>query len=160
LRPWLRPCYTLAQFGDACRRQNAAKPLVYRRCRTIRAIYERTIRGSADVVPEESALKHALTGGHSPPSRSANHTRSRIIAADFVSDSTAFHQGLRRAARQVLQDRRPGWRGSIDETPAWTSTPRPLYVADATAKAVYVFDKDGKYLRKIAGPKFFDARRA
>jgi DNA-binding beta-propeller fold protein YncE len=126
-----------------------------------RFIYERTIRGSADVVPdvEESALKRALTGGAltteplGKPYAVAIY-RGRI----FVSDSTArfikvfdvpqgkyYKIGDQDGEGQLTKPL------GLDVDAAGT-----LYVADATAKAVYVFDKDGKYLRKIAGPKFFD----
>jgi DNA-binding beta-propeller fold protein YncE len=126
-----------------------------------RFIYERTIRGSADVVPEqeESALKRALTGGAQTsevlgkPYAVATY-RGRI----FISDS-ADH------AVKVF-DVPQGKFYKVGDQDGEGLITKPLgldidaagnlYVADASAKAIFVYDKDGKYLRKIAGPKFFD----
>jgi DNA-binding beta-propeller fold protein YncE len=126
-----------------------------------RFVFERTIRGSADVVPdeEESALKRALTGGArttealGKPYAVATY-RGRI----FVSDSTEHFikvfdvpQGKYYRIGDQDGDGRLTKPLGLDVDAAGI-----LYVADASAKAVYVFDQDGKYLRKIAGPKFFD----
>lgn len=126
-----------------------------------RFIYERTIRGSADVVPEkeESALKRALTGqaltteALGKPYAVATY-RGRV----FVSDSTDhfikvfdvpqgkyFKIGDQDGDGQLTKPL------GLDIDAAGT-----LYVADASAKTIFAFDKDGKFLRKIAGPKFFD----
>lgn len=128
---------------------------------TPRFIFERTIRGSADVVPdqEESALKRALTGQArtteplGKPYAIATY-RGRI----FVSDSTdhfikVFDVPAGKYSK-IGDEEGDGLLSKplgIDIDSAGT-----LYVADAGAKAIYIFDKEGKFLRKIAGPKFFD----
>ena len=126
-----------------------------------RFVFERAIRGSADVIPEqeESALKRALTGagrlseGLGKPYAVATY-RGRI----FVSDSTEpfikvfdvpqakyYKIGEAEGAGQLMKPL------GLDVDAAGN-----LYVADATAKAIVAFDKDGKFLRKIGSPKFFD----
>ena len=125
-----------------------------------RFVYERTIRGSADVVPVDAEfnLRSALTGerqiseGLSKPYAVAVH-RGRI----FVSDS---------AERVVKVFDIPQGRyfkiGADDDG----ALVKPLgidvdgagnlYVADATAKEVKIYTRDGKFLRKISGAKLFD----
>ncbi len=125
-----------------------------------RYAYERTIYGSADVTPRnaDSALKRALTGegvtshGLVKPYAVKVH-RGRI----FVSDS---------AARFVkVFDVQEGRYFEIGDDELGPLT-KPLgldvdlagnlYVADATAKAVMVYTRDGKFIRKIGGPKVFE----
>lgn len=126
-----------------------------------RFVFERTIRGSADVVPDqdESVLRRALTGqtrtseGLGKPYAVSAH-RGRL----FVSDSTEpFIK---------VFDAPQGKYYKIGETDGAGQLMKPLgldvddagnlYVADATAKAIVAFDKDGKFLRKIGGAKLFD----
>ncbi|MBL8491811.1 MAG: 6-bladed beta-propeller [Rhodocyclaceae bacterium] len=126
-----------------------------------RFIYERSIRGSADVIPdsEESALRRALTGegktteGLGKPYAVAVQ-RGRI----FVSDS---------AERFVkVFDVPEGRYFKIGDEDGDGQLVKPLgldvddkgnlYVADGTQKLIAVFDRDGKFQRKIGGPKQFD----
>lgn len=126
-----------------------------------RFVFERTLRGSADVVPddEDSALRRVLTGearsseGLSKPYAIAVH-RGRIYVSDSaerfvkVFDVPAgrhFKIGDKEGDGQLTKPL------GLDIDEAGT-----LYVADATTKQIVVFDRDGNYLRKIAGPKFFD----
>jgi DNA-binding beta-propeller fold protein YncE len=126
-----------------------------------RFAFERTIRGSADIVPEqeESALRRALTGqtrtteALGKPYAVAVH-RGRI----FVSDSTEHFVKVFDVPNQRYY--------KIGEEDGEGLMAKPmgldvdasgvLYVADASAKAVFVFDAEGKFLRRIAGPKYFD----
>lgn len=125
-----------------------------------RYAYERTIYGSADITPRknDAALRRALTGelerseGLSKPYAIAVH-RGRI----FVSDS---------ADRFVkVFDVPEGRYFKIGDDELGPLT-KPLgidvdaqgnlYVADGTAKAIMVYTRDGKFLRKIGGPKVFE----
>ena len=125
-----------------------------------RYAYERTIYGSADVTPRkaDSALKRTLTGeretseGLAKPYAVKVH-RGRI----FVSDS---------ADRFVKVFDVPEGRyfkiGDDEQGPLTkplgldVDSLGNLYVADGTAKAVQVYTRDGKFLRKIGGPKVFE----
>lgn len=126
-----------------------------------RFVYERTIYGSGDVIPRrtDNALKRIVTGvdaetseGLGKPYAVAVH-RGRI----FVSDS---------AERFVkVFDVPEGRHFKIGDDEQGTLV-KPLgidvdglgnlYVADATLKAIMVYTRDGKFLRKIGGPKMFD----
>lgn len=125
-----------------------------------RYAYERTIYGSADVTPrnKDAALKRALTGelerseGLVKPYAVTVH-RGRV----FVSDS---------ADRFVkVFDVPEGRYFKIGDDPLGPLT-KPLgldvdavgnlYVADGTAKTIMVYSRDGKYLRRIGGPKVFE----
>lgn len=125
-----------------------------------RFVYERTLRGSADVVPvdKEFGLRSALTGERQTsevfgkPYAVAVH-RGRI----FVSDS---------AERVVkvfdVTEGRYFKIGADDEGALLkplgldVDLAGNLYVADATAKEVKIYTRDGKFLRKISGSKLFD----
>lgn len=125
-----------------------------------RYAYERTIYGSADVTPRknDAALKRALTGelerseGLVKPYAVAVH-RGRI----FVSDS---------ADRFVKVFDVPEGRyfkiGDDDLGPLTkplgidVDSQGNLYVADGTARAIMVYTRDGKFLRKLGGPKVFE----
>lgn len=125
-----------------------------------RFVYERTIFSSGNVTrpSEESEWRRLLTGqgetyeGLAKPYAVAVH-KGRV----FVSDS---------ADRCVKVFDFPGAKffkiGTDDE--GALAKPMGLdvdaagnvYVADATAKTVMVYDRDGKFLRRIGGPKSFD----
>lgn len=125
-----------------------------------RYAYERTIYGSADVTPRknDAALRRALTGelerseGLSKPYAVAVH-RGRI----FVSDS---------ADRFVKVFDVPEGRYFKIGDDELGSLVKPLgidvdaegnlYVADASAKAIVVFNRDGKFLRRIGSGKVFE----
>lgn len=125
-----------------------------------RITYERTLLSSADVAneSEESSLKRFITGskrvgiGLGKPFGVGVH-QGRV----FVSDTLA---------RQVVAfDVREGKFFEIGtESPGEMAKPMGLavdragnlYVCDASLKQVFVFDRDGTYLRRIGDPEMFD----
>ena len=125
-----------------------------------RFVYERTIYGSADVTPErdEGALKRMLVGdterseGLAKPYAVAVH-RGRIFVSDSadrfvkvfdIPESRYFKIGDDEQGTLIKPL-------GIDVDAAGN-----LYVADATHRAVMVYNRDGKFLRKIGGPKMFE----
>ncbi|BAL22694.1 6-bladed beta-propeller [Azoarcus sp. KH32C] len=125
-----------------------------------RFVFERTISSSADVEVDNSddAFRRLVTGASragyflTKPYAVAVH-KGRI----FVSD-TAEH------AVKVF-DIPSGKYFTIGDTePATLAKPLGLdvdragrlYVADATLKMIFIFDRDGKFLRKIGGNNLFD----
>lgn len=125
-----------------------------------RFVFERTIYGSADVMPRQvdGALTRMLSGqleqseGLSKPYAVAVH-RGRI----FVSDSAnrfvkAFDVPEGRFFKIGDDEQGPLVKPlGLDVDAAGN-----LYVADATQRAVIVYNRDGKFLRKIGSPKMFD----
>lgn len=125
-----------------------------------RFVFERTLINSLQVVPEDSttALREALTGqgrtgeGFFKPYAIAVH-KGRI----FVSDSA---QGV----VKVLDVPEGRFFRVGDEDRGRLAKPMgldvagdgTLFVADISAKAVMVYDRDGRFLRKIGNPKDFD----
>ena len=125
-----------------------------------RFVYERTLYSSADVVPEdrEASMRRLLTGEAkggtrlTKPYAVAVH-QGRIFLSDTVERFVAvfdvplgrfFRIGEDEAGRLVKPIGRDVGRAGT------------LYVADATQKAIMVFDRDGKYLRRIGSEKTFD----
>lgn len=125
-----------------------------------RFVYERTIYTSADIVPDESgaSLRRLVTGeqrrgeGLAKPYAVAVH-QGRI----FLSDS------VERFIKVFDVPNGRFYKIGVDEPgrllkPLGIDVDRQgnLYVADATAKAIMIYDRDGKFLRKIGNPKLFD----
>lgn len=126
-----------------------------------RFVFERSIYGNADVEAqaEDSYLKNLLTGaseinqGMKKPYALAVH-QGRIFVSDTADHSVrVFDVPNQKVFRIGNED----GDGQIAK-PLGLDTDRAgnLYVADATAKAILVYNRDGKFLRKIAGPKMFD----
>jgi len=126
-----------------------------------RFVYERTIRGSADVIPdqEESALRRSLTGeariseGLGKPYAVATH-RGRLFVSDSVEPFIKVFDVPKGKYSKIGDEEGPGQLRKplgLDVDDAGT-----LYVADASGKAVVVFDREGKFLRRIGGPKSFE----
>jgi DNA-binding beta-propeller fold protein YncE len=126
-----------------------------------RFVFERSIRGSADIVPEEeeSVLKRMLTGQNRTTEALGKPYAVKVYKGKiFVSDSTDHFI--------KVFDVPNGKYVKVGEQDGEGMLTKPLgldiddagnlYVADASAKAVLIYDKDGKFLRKVAGPKFFD----
>lgn len=152
-------CAPVPQGGD---KKDASASLVYPAPPDEpRFVFERTIRGSADVIPdkEESLLRRSLTGetrvseGLGKPYAVATH-RGKV----FVSDSTEPFVKVFDVPQSKYYKIGDEDGGGQLRKPLGLDVDAAgiLYVADAGAKTVIVFDKDGKFQRRIGGPKFFD----
>lgn len=130
-----------------------------------RFVFERTIRSTLDVEPDssENATKRLLTGdqarsgiGMRKPYGIAvqrgrifvSDTANRSVAVFDVPEGRVFSIGNDPETKLTERITKPIGI-SIDESGA-------LYVADATAKVILVYNRDGKFLRKFGGPEFFD----
>lgn len=150
-----------AQIGDTTASQPKKRTLVFPGPPDEpRFIYERTITSSADVENDTSddAFRRIVTGaqrtGHfmSKPYAVAVH-RGRV----FVSDTAEL--------RVKVFDVPAGKYFTIgEEEPGQLAKPLGLdvdragrlYVADATHKMIFIYNRDGKFLRKIGGSDLFD----
>lgn len=125
-----------------------------------RYVFERTIYGSADVMPrkKDADFKRVLTGERETSEGLAKPYAVTVYRGRvFVSDS---------ADRFVKVFDVPAGRyfkiGDDEQGPLTkplgldVDAAGNLYVADATAKAVMVYAPDGKFLRKIGGAKVFE----
>ena len=125
-----------------------------------RFAYERTIYSSADVVRDdrETTMRRLITGearrgeGLAKPYAVAVH-QGRIFLSDSVERFVkVFDVPQGRHFRIGVDD--PGRLAKplgIDVDRIGT-----LYVADATQKAILVYDREGKFLRRIGSEKHFD----
>ena len=125
-----------------------------------RFVYERTIYGSADVIPEttDSRLRSVLTGegikgeGLNKPYSIAVF-RGRIFVADTVEGVVRVFDVPNGRHFKIGADEP----GKLSK-PLGIDVDRRgnLYVADTSAGAVFIYDKDGKYLRRIGDASWFD----
>lgn len=127
-----------------------------------RFVFERAIRNSADVVPEEdqSALKRALTGSGgvsgealSKPYSIAVH-QGKLFVSDSVGRKVRVFDVPGRAYYTVGDDDGEG--RLVKPLGIDIDGQGNLYVADATQKIILVYDNAGKFLRRLGGPKFFE----
>jgi DNA-binding beta-propeller fold protein YncE len=125
-----------------------------------RFVYEWTLYSSMDVVPEEreAQLRRALTGesargtGLSKPYAVAVH-QGRMFLSDSVDRFVKVFDVRQGKAFDIgVED--PGRLSK----PLGLDVDRAgnLYVADASAKAILVYNRDGKYQRRIGNEKMFD----
>lgn len=125
-----------------------------------RFVYERTIYGSGDVTAEEagSDLRRMVTG---ESRRSEGLGKPYAVAVSkgrvYVSDSAERYI-------KVFDFQKQRYFRIGEEDPGRIVKPLgidvdhdgKLYVADATARDIKVFDAEGKFLRAVGGPKWFD----
>jgi DNA-binding beta-propeller fold protein YncE len=125
-----------------------------------RFVFERTIYGSADVVTRksENQLKQALTGigetseGLGKPYAVAVH-HGRVMVTDSADRFVRVFDFPAGRYYKIGDDEA----GSLVKPLGIdVDSAGNVYVADATAKTVMVYDLSGKFLRKIGGPKQFD----
>ena len=125
-----------------------------------RFVFERSLYGSGDVVPEDegAALRQLLTG--QGPTGGEGLYKPYAVAVSqgrvFVSDTVQRHINVFDLPNQRFYRIGDQEQGKLTK-PAGLGTDRAgnLYVADSVLKAVVVFDKDGKYLHRIGGGDWF-----
>ena len=125
-----------------------------------RFVFERTISSSADVLADsdDDQFRRMLTGesrrgaGFAKPYGAAVH-HGRLYVSDTADQSIKVFD-LHLQQFFVIGEDEPG--RLIKPIGLDTDDAGNLYVADATAKAIQIFDRDGRHLRKIAGKDLFD----
>ncbi|NMG77279.1 6-bladed beta-propeller [Aromatoleum diolicum] len=125
-----------------------------------RFIYERTLTNSSDVETDnqDDAFKRLITGtarsGYfmSKPYAVAVH-RGRVFVSD-TADRNVKVFDIPNGKFFTIGDEDPGQLAK----PLGLDVDRAgrLYVADATLKMIMIYDRDGKFLRKIGGKELFD----
>jgi len=125
-----------------------------------RFVYERSVYGSADVVPDEpgAQFRRLVTGEQrrgealGKPYAVAVY-RGRVFLSDSVERFVRVFDVPNGRYYKIGADD-PGRLSK----PLGIDVDRSgnLYAADASAKAIMVYDLEGRFLRRIGGPKFFD----
>lgn len=141
--------------------RTAAKPLVFPAPPdNPRFVFERAIVSSADVVPDdrEARLRRALTGesrsgeGMAKPYAVAVH-RGRIFVTDTAERVVKVFDVPQGKFFRIGTDD-PGV--LIKPLGLDVAADGTLFVADATAKAIMVYDRDGRFLRKLGDNEAFE----
>lgn len=125
-----------------------------------RFFYERSFYSSADVVPEESGsgLRRLVTGegrrgeGFAKPYAVAVRG-GRIYLSDSVERTIKVLDVVNGRFYRIGEE---GQGQLVKPLGLDVDNAGTLYVADATAKHIMVYDRDGKFLRKIGGKDWFD----
>jgi len=125
-----------------------------------RFVYERTIYGSADVVPAEASadLRQMVTGegrkseGLSKPYAVAVH-RGRVFVTDSAQRYVRVFDYPAGRFYKIGEDE-PG--RIVKPLGLDVDASGTLYVADVSARDIKVFTAEGKYLRTIGGTQWFD----
>lgn len=124
-----------------------------------RFIYERSLYSSADVVKDDknAELRRMLTGelrageGLGKPYGVATH-RGRVYVSDTALHNVAVFDIPGQRFFKIGEDElgRLGMPMGLD-----VDAEGNVYVVDSSAKQVQVYDRDGKFLRTLAGAKWF-----
>ncbi len=125
-----------------------------------RFVYERTIYGSADVIREDanSDLRRLVTGegraseGLSKPYAVAVH-RGKVFVSDSAQRYIRVFDFPAGRFYKIGEDE-PG--RIVKPLGIDVDASGALYVADVSARDIKVFSAEGRYLRSIGGPKWFD----
>ena len=125
-----------------------------------RFIFERTIRSSADILPEESAgeLRRLITGESTrgePLSKpyAIAVAQGRIYVSDTVSRFVRLFDVPAGKQYRIGDEEGPGQ--LIKPIGLDVDAAGNLYVADIGAKAIVIYGPDRSYLRRIGGEKWF-----
>ena len=125
-----------------------------------RFVFERSIASSADVIADsdDDQFRRLLTGesrsgvGLAKPYAASVH-HGRLFVSDTAERSVKAFDLHEQKFFVVGQDD-PGQ--LIKPIGLDTDANGNLYVADATARAIQIYDRDGRHLRKIGGKDLFD----
>jgi sugar lactone lactonase YvrE len=125
-----------------------------------RFVFERSIRSSADVLPDERAgeLRRLVTGEEArgePLSKpyAVAASRGRIYVSDTVSRFVRLYDVPAGQQHRIGDDEGPGQ--LIKPIGLDVDGAGNLYVADIGAKAIVVYGPDRSYQRRIGGDKWF-----
>jgi DNA-binding beta-propeller fold protein YncE len=125
-----------------------------------RFTYERTFFSSADVVADnkDDAFRRLVTGAQrtgqflAKPYAVAAH-RGRIFVSDSVERNVKVFD-VPEGKFFTIGDEEPGQ--LVKPLGIDVDRAGRLYVADATQKMIFIYSRDGKFLRKIGGKELFD----
>ncbi|MCB1930468.1 MAG: 6-bladed beta-propeller [Rhodocyclaceae bacterium] len=125
-----------------------------------RFIFERSIASSADVIADsdDDQFRRLLTGelrsgtAFAKPYAAAVH-HGRLFVSD-TADRTVKAFDLHEQKFFLVGQEEPGL--LIKPIGLDTDDAGNIYVADATARAIQIYDRDGRHLRKIGGKDLFD----
>lgn len=125
-----------------------------------RFVYERTIRSSADVEIDtgDDAFQRLVTGSQragyylTKPYAVAVH-RGRVFVSDSAERTVKVFD-VAAGKYFTIGDEEPGQ--IIKPLGLDVDRAGRLYVADVTQKAIMIYNRDGKFLRKIGGSDLFD----
>jgi DNA-binding beta-propeller fold protein YncE len=125
-----------------------------------RFVYERTIRSSVDILPDEKAgeLRRMVTGEEARGEPLAKPyavaaTQGRIYVSDTVSRFVRLYDVPLGKQFRIGDDEGPGQ--LIKPIGLDVDVAGNLYVADIGAKAIVVYGPDRNFLRRIGGEKWF-----
>lgn len=149
-----------APMPEAPQKRPDARPLVFPSPPDPpRFVYERSLYGSGSVVAEEQSKWRQLLTGEGPKSGeglgkpyAVTVFQGRVFVSDTVQRYVSVFDFPNGRFYRIGDDG-PGQ--LVKPLGLDVDRAGNLYVADSTAKAVVVFDKDGKYLRRIGGAKWF-----